>query len=254
MGMDGQVVLTSFVYEMDAQMLVLELQAEGIEAAIRKDDCGGMRPLINNERGVEVLVSKADLPRALEIAELCRAEREEVAAENQTRRRISKVELISVAVLCIAIGWAVHWLYMKQNYFLEEVELDRNNDGLVDEQWNYDEQGIIRSGLGDDNFDGKWDQWYTYVDGRLALYEIDSDFNGIVDERVTYQNSVMVRSEVRPNNAEKPSRIYLYRHGILWKEQIDTNQDGRMDLEITYDPFGGIETNQPIPRDANGIE
>lgn len=254
MGMDHQVVLTSFVYEMDAQVLVLELQAAGIEAMVRKDDCGGMRPFINAERGVEVVVPKADLPRALEIAELCRSEQAGVTEENQTRRRISKVELIAIAVVCIAIGWTFHWLYMKQNYFLDEVELDRNNDGMVDEQWNYDERGIISSGLGDDNFDGKWDRWYAYADGCLVHNEVDCDFNGIIDERVIYQNSVVIRSEVRPNNAWKPSRIYLYRHGILWKEQIDTNLDGVMNLEITYDPFGAVKNNQAISGNANDMQ
>lgn len=40
MGMDNQVVLTSFVYEMDAPVLVSELQAAGMDATVRMDDCG----------------------------------------------------------------------------------------------------------------------------------------------------------------------------------------------------------------------
>lgn len=67
MSIDKIMVLTSFVNEMDAQVVVSELKAMGIEAMIRKDDCGGMRPMVTAERGVEVLVCERDLEQASEI-------------------------------------------------------------------------------------------------------------------------------------------------------------------------------------------
>ncbi|MDF7801828.1 hypothetical protein P4C99_20285 [Pontiellaceae bacterium B1224] len=67
MSMDKIVVLTSFVNEMDAEVVVSELKAMGIDAMIRKDDCVGMRPMIAAERGVEVLVCERDFKQASEI-------------------------------------------------------------------------------------------------------------------------------------------------------------------------------------------
>jgi hypothetical protein len=255
MGMDNVVVLTSFVNEMDAQMVVLELQAAGIDAFIRKDDCGGMRPMITAERGIEVMVPKKDLARALEILELTQGEMlADSGSDNGSRRSISKIELIAVLVLGLIAGWFVHRAYMEQFVFQDTYEVDRNGDGRIDEIWDYDKEGVCIGGRLDDNFDGAWDCWFNYLDGQLISSESDTDFNGVIDAHSTYLNGVLVLREIRPNGAENPICRETYQHGVFWREVLDTDQDGVMDTEKIYDAFGKLERCQPVPVEGQEAE
>ncbi|MDD3552610.1 MAG: hypothetical protein PHH39_10680 [Methanothrix soehngenii] len=43
------------------------LEGSGVEAIIQKDDCGGMRPYLQVMTGVQLLVAKEDVERAMEI-------------------------------------------------------------------------------------------------------------------------------------------------------------------------------------------
>ena len=60
------VTIRTFINAVDAELARSALEAAGIDAMLRADDCGGTRPHLWLG-GVEVVVREADLERAEEI-------------------------------------------------------------------------------------------------------------------------------------------------------------------------------------------
>ena len=58
------VVVGIYVSEFQAGLAKATLEGSGIDAVIRKDDCGGMRPYLQASTGVNVLVRRSDARRA----------------------------------------------------------------------------------------------------------------------------------------------------------------------------------------------
>jgi hypothetical protein len=58
------VVIRTYSSEMHAQVALTVLESNGIEAAIRADDCGGSRPELQISSGVSVLVSPRNRRKA----------------------------------------------------------------------------------------------------------------------------------------------------------------------------------------------
>jgi hypothetical protein len=61
---DDLVVAWVYSYRHEAELGRSMLEAEGIEAMIAADDCGGQRPLLGANAGVKLLVRRSDEPRA----------------------------------------------------------------------------------------------------------------------------------------------------------------------------------------------
>ena len=61
------VVLRTFLNDIDAQLAKTALEAAEIDAMIRADDAGGMRPHLWVGSGVELVVRAEDVERANEI-------------------------------------------------------------------------------------------------------------------------------------------------------------------------------------------
>lgn len=253
MSMDNQAVLTSFVYEMDAQVLALELQAAGIDARVRKDDCGGMRPAITNERGIEILVPAADFARAAEIL----GQSDEPVPEDSVAMRKERGQgsgcLASVITLAIGLGagfagaYFINYVQTGQHRLVAwQDQHDRNGDGRVDITFNYDKGNRYIGGRGDDNFDGEWDAWWTYEGNVQTGSRADTDFNGIIDVITQYENGIAVQTDWTPNRSSVVTRREILKDGILVKELIDENRDGAFDLEKMYDPFGNVISSNPI--------
>ena len=64
--MNDLVVARTYVNGFEAELAKSALEAAGIDSMIRSDDCGGMRPHLWMG-GVELVVRREDLPRAIEI-------------------------------------------------------------------------------------------------------------------------------------------------------------------------------------------
>ena len=238
MGMDHQVVLTSFVRELDAQLLVTELQAEGIAAVIRKDDCGGMRPWITAERGIEVLIMEEDLAKAQGLLGI--TEQPELLQSERTKSMGCLSFLIAVAVSFSAgIGavYVYHYLKYQQSGLVGFTYFeDRNSDGENDLEFQYGSTGEYLGGRRDDNFDGRWDSWWRVEEGVQVSSRHDSDFNGKTDCFNVYENGIIVEADWMPNEGPLV-RKEIYKDGVLIKELVDEDQDGIFDLEIKNGPF-----------------
>lgn len=251
MGMDDQVILTSFVNEMDAQVLISELQSEGIDAVIRKDDCGGIRPWITAERGVEVLVMDRDLVRASEIAF---GQAAEVPPLKASPGRGTGSGCLAFAVtLCIGLGAGFAGAHLinylqtgRSDLVVSRDYTDRNNDGRPDLVFQYDKDQLLIGGRSDENFDGEWDYWWDDNGLFMTSDSRDADFNGTADIFTTYSCGIIKTSKVMPNGSPAAVRQYFYEHGVLVKELVDTDKDGTLDLELRYDPFGEVISEREL--------
>jgi hypothetical protein len=65
----NKVVIGEYANEMDAELAKGHLEAAGIEAAIVKDDGGGMFPSLQSTEGVQLLVDQGDEKEARRILE-----------------------------------------------------------------------------------------------------------------------------------------------------------------------------------------
>jgi Putative prokaryotic signal transducing protein len=61
---DDLIVARVYSYRHEAELGRSMLEAEGIEAMIAADDCGGQRPLLGANTGVKLLVRRSDEPQA----------------------------------------------------------------------------------------------------------------------------------------------------------------------------------------------
>ena len=64
------VVVHSFGSQPEADMAVSALEAAGIDAVIKEDSAGGMRPSLAWAGGYEVLVREEDMPAARDVLDI----------------------------------------------------------------------------------------------------------------------------------------------------------------------------------------
>jgi putative signal transducing protein len=62
--LDDLVVAQIYSFRVEAELARSALEANGIEAMIEADDCGGQRPLLGANLGVRLLVRRADKSKA----------------------------------------------------------------------------------------------------------------------------------------------------------------------------------------------
>ena len=62
--LDDLVVAQTYSYRAEAELARSALEANGIEAMVEADDCGGQRPLLGANLGVRLLVRRADERKA----------------------------------------------------------------------------------------------------------------------------------------------------------------------------------------------
>jgi len=64
---DDLAVARIYSYRHEAELARSALEAQGIEAMVEADDCGGQRPLMGANVGVKVLVRRSDENKAKHI-------------------------------------------------------------------------------------------------------------------------------------------------------------------------------------------
>jgi hypothetical protein len=64
--MASRVVLRTFNYRHEAEVVKGYLQARGIESFVISDDCGAVDPALEYGRGTQLLVAEEDLRRAMD--------------------------------------------------------------------------------------------------------------------------------------------------------------------------------------------
>jgi hypothetical protein len=272
MNPDETVVLRTYAGETAASIAASRLGAEGIEAHIHKDDCGGAYPSLQMAGGVRLLVKPEDLKDAEKILNEMDAEdseevEEEEQPEDRKRTRSNPIVLFGLFLLGLAIGYflspeltdrstytgvikseryadgkAAVWTHYVNGQVVR-VEEDRNHDGKPD-AWFVYVAGKLHTSTYDNNFDGKPDSWITYKDRFTWVEKIDTDFDGKPDATIFYVNGLKQRVDWHPNDSANIERREIYEHDVLKKAYVDTDGDGIFDQEITYDRY-----ERPIAKD-----
>lgn len=140
--------------------------------------------------------------------------------------------------------------------------LDMNRDLVVD-LWKFyvnkkssdEEKGeliLVRKEV-DGNFDGRVDSILYYNDHEeLIREEMDTDFDGYVDAIRYYANAQLAKVENydsektrfqidgEPRSSLVPASTRYYRKGVLTREELDDDLDGRLNTVIVFDATGKI--------------
>jgi len=64
---DGMTRLRTYISQLDGEIALGRLEALGVTAVLQSDNCGGMRPHLDLQAGVHLLVADEDIDKAREI-------------------------------------------------------------------------------------------------------------------------------------------------------------------------------------------
>jgi hypothetical protein len=165
----------------------------------------------------------------------------------------------------------IKFTYKDKNFF-KEIKIDSNDDGKID-MFRYEKNDKVYLQKSDENFDGKIDKIDEFdVNGvlvkesldKITPAEIENDFlqNDILkfmnDENKKLflsfygfdksSNKYLIKKTLSAEdnktlskvllplgyNDEKMDTFYYYENGKIVKEEHDTNNDGKIDMQVTY--------------------
>jgi hypothetical protein len=137
-------------------------------------------------------------------------------------------------------------IYYWQGDVTSKVEYDRNRDGKIDSRSLYSLAGVFEESEADNDFDGSFEQKTTYIEGIPILTKTDSDGDGKADIHDYYRNGIYEKTKfLNPLTGHVVKIIYYDAYGKLIKSEIDSDNDGILDLKTTYDKY-----EEPIERSA----
>ena len=87
--------------------------------------------------------------------------------------------------------------------------------------------------LGDNNEDGKPDEWLTKDDDVLQEYKADRNFDGLVDQKTAFDEAGNIKYEEFDYNWDgRMDDFYFFEKSRLVRQEIDSNFDDRIDIWI----------------------
>jgi hypothetical protein len=108
-------------------------------------------------------------------------------------------------------------------------EIDTNLDGIKDVVRTFNAKGEALKENADTNYDGKLDDWGTFVAGRLSEEDLDTNFDGAADVWKYYTDGKLARIKRDRNHDGKPDVWEIYTNGRLERMGIDDSFDGHVD-------------------------
>ena len=126
------------------------------------------------------------------------------------------------------------------------LDADRNFDGKIDLHIDYDRRGDPQTAQQGDDFNGTMETTVTYRQGNPQQFDTDTDGDGLVDARLLLENGVAQRNIYIHRNTGKPVRVEHLHLGKIQRVQIDTNVDGILDKEQTFDVNGVMSAERAI--------
>ncbi len=245
---NNTITIRTYTREVAAQLALIELEADGIEAAISADDCGGSRPELQVASGVRLLIDAADRDAAEEVLGLFEQKQQKSDSPDspmatQSGRRPSRFLWFFAGALLASAAWGCCVYYAKHR--TRVLKLDLNNDGQYDSWWTYEEGGPLR-GKQDRNFDGRPDLFFRYENGLLVKTELDQNFDGKLDLWQRWTGNVVASSERDTNYDGRIDARFVYRHGVESSSEHDLDHNGEFDASVTY-RAGNVETVEVRP-------
>jgi hypothetical protein len=108
-------------------------------------------------------------------------------------------------------------------------EIDTNLDGIKDVVRTFNAKGEAIKENADSNYDGKLDDWATFVGGRLSEEDVDTNFDGAADVWKYYTDGKLARIKRDRNFDGKPDVWEIYTNGHLERMGLDDTFDGHVD-------------------------
>jgi len=115
-------------------------------------------------------------------------------------------------------------------------------------------QSPVTNGGIDYNGDGRLDERWSFVDGRMIKTEMDSNFDGKIDSISRYDHKGLIKEADYDQNFDGVFETEFYFHnGSMIAQFSDTTGDGLMDLKVKLKhgvvetiSFIDVETFKPI--------
>ncbi len=143
-----------------------------------------------------------------------------------------KKKLIFIILLFLLSFSSIH-VFAQSIY----KEYDTNGDGQID-RWVWLYNGFEQKIILDLNFDGKPDAEYRYIitnDGSIpAFQQFDTNFDGNWDDFYYYENGKLIRQEIDSNFDTKIDIIIYIQDNFIYKIEMDKDFDGRFETIINY--------------------
>ncbi len=130
------------------------------------------------------------------------------------------------------------WTYV--NYRPSKVTFDRNRDGEIDEVINFDRQGLIESGLLDQDFNGTFDSEIYYDYGNIIWKKSDTNGDGFKNYREDYTFGIRSKGSFSDPKTKKLVKVQEFDSFLLVRTEVDTTGDGVLDTIYEYNDIEEI--------------
>ena len=260
------------VYEaasgVEAHMVLHMLEQAGIDGRIDGEYLAGGVGELPAMGLVRVLVDPADATRAREI--IAAWEQKQPAAADPERgvRQARFRTVIAILVGCV-VGGGLVWIalrspqtragidydndgrleetYVYNGVQLSRIEVDRNADGKPDLIYDWNVRGIPDAARSDADFDGVFESSTKYRAGQPELAQADLTGDAMVDYQAHFVDGVIVSGEYTDPATGQVRKRIQFRDEMPTSAQLDTDGDGRLETEHTYDWMGEIASTRRVP-------
>jgi Putative prokaryotic signal transducing protein len=246
----------------EAHMIKGMLEQHNIPAYIQgehlQNNVGGLLSMsgfvkisVDNENisTAKSIIREWELAEKLNIVDTNSSDKAEIAGANR--------HLLSI-ITSILIGATCMYFYLKPN--INQQVIDVNKDGVDDEKWTYEDNVVVKYEH-DRNLDGKFDDIWFYKNGLSSLHKLDNNYDGIfdtedhfengniyysksdlnfdgeIDNVIDYESDQNYKTSMFSYKNRLLKKIKFYKNDYLKAAELDTNDDGKMDVAIEYDTF-----------------
>lgn len=138
----------------------------------------------------------------------------------------------------------ISWTY--KNNIAAKSEADINFDGKIDEITTY-ANGLLDGTKADTDFDGVFDTEYQYLNERFTMQKTDTNRDGEIDYVVEFgSNGLDFNTTIFNPKTNLIKKVQHYKMSKLVSAELDTNDDGKLDVLISYDFAEEEASRRPI--------
>ena len=127
-----------------------------------------------------------------------------------------------------------------------KTDIDRNRDGQFDYKLLFDARGLLKTASADDDFDGVFESAQRFNNGNTVSYFSDSNGDGFKEHRQFYQQGVLREIHFLDSNTQRPVKKQFYRLNKMFRAEVDSNRDGSLDTQISYDAYERVVKTSPL--------
>lgn len=255
----------------EAHMIVHLLERSGISASIIGEHLQGGVGELPAHGNIRVVVEPGDVLAARQIISEWEAERQSEPPPKAKEPSKSTYSgffafLAGLGIASAFFLWAYNspvdtrtsdynrdsypdeWVYWRGET-VSRVDVDRNHDGEVDAKLHYSVRNGVENGEFDNDFDGTFEYLSDYKYAQPYVDEIDVNGNGEPDRRYHYRDGVLTKIDMFRPSTRMVRKSQTYENGVkLIEARWDSDNDGVLDVLITYGPFEEEINRSPIPR------